>query len=154
MAEQPTLPVNLAPVTRAASGGDCQVCVDLRPDGFTFLAHVQLPPAEEPDSARRLLDGVLRRVDSFRQRFREQLDGPVVEVLEVTDPYEENQRLRAALEGCVAACEPLLERADESSCCEGCEGDHARAWLALDEARRVLAEASRPALEARITPVG
>src|SRR5215470_7372667 len=149
MPDHSTLPVSLAPVTRVVPGGDCQVCLDLRPDGFTFLAHVQLAPAEEPDSARRLLDGVLRRVDGFWQRFREQLDGPAVELLEVPDPWEENQRLRAALEGCVAACEPLLERTDEPSCCEGCEGDHARAWLALDEARRALAEAPRPALEDR-----
>ena len=146
-----TLPVSLSPVRRGVPGGGCQVHLDVRPDGFTFLAHVELDPAEGPDSARQLLDGVLRRVDDFWNRFREQLDGPAaVEALaEVADPWEENRRLRSALEDCVAACEPLLERAVEPSCCEGCEGDHARAWLALDAARQTLAETSGRALEHR-----
>jgi hypothetical protein len=53
-------------------------------------------------------------------------------------------RLRAALEECVAACAPLIDHATDGSCCEGCEADQARAWLALDAARRALS--ASPAL--------
>src|SRR5262245_45671553 len=94
-----TLPIQLPPP------GDCQVLLDARPDGCTLMAQVRLgssvvfdaealPDVGLAEHDRRLLEGTLRRVDQFLDRFSHQCH----QALLADDALlEENRRLRAAL---------------------------------------------------------
>jgi regulator of replication initiation timing len=53
---------------------------------------------------------------------------------------EENQHLREVLSECVEACARFVDHPQAEALHEGQEVDHARAWLALDTAKGVLAQ--------------
>lgn len=131
--------------------------LDVRPEGITFLAQVRLyarreadalPHAlpysgpEAPDAAAdEQLTGFRGWAQDFLERVRDQVQPALqAEACRVIgDLADENDRLRSALGACVSACAPLLARAEQAGLLEGCEGDQARAWLALESAREALA---------------
>jgi hypothetical protein len=116
-------------------GGAVRLGVAVGPEGVTFLAQVRLYTRPALPAAGGPLDGHRGWARDFLERAREQMR-PVIqaEACRVIGALaEENGRLREALADCVAACGPLLE-----GDCEGREGDHARAWLALERAREAL----------------
>jgi hypothetical protein len=148
MPELPLVPIlRNTTASRIIPGGQCQVLLDVRPDGFTVVAQVKYATSravdEAPDEARSLLDGVLGRVEAFLGQVRAQLEtGSAVELAPVEDLAADNRQLREALRECVTACEPLLERTETEAGYEGWEGEHAQAWLAIDAAREVLARSA------------
>lgn len=131
-------------------GGTCQVGLDVRPDEVSFLARVKLysrPSSEalpgsggesREETVEERVAGFAASMDEILQRVQERVKPKLLaEACRLTAALaDENLRLRAALSGCVSACEELLHRTDPQ--CEGHEGDQAQAWVALDAARQAL----------------
>jgi hypothetical protein len=136
--------------TADAGEGLCQIGLDVRPDGLTFVAQVRWraealddPTEEAPDADGPLVAGFVSRLHGIFTDLAGQ-----IRAVRLAERWrqeserlrQENRRLREALEGCVSACGQFLGPTLEGAAFDGCEADQARARLALDGARRLLAE--------------
>jgi hypothetical protein len=120
------------------AGARCQVCLDVRPFGFTLLAQVRwdgpaaLPGPDEPELSTPEGLILVGLVDQIIQRLRE-------EDAERARLETENSRLRQALQECVTACGRFLGTTSDEVPLDSFEADRAVAHHALEVARQALA---------------